>query len=274
MLPRNRKEVFFDVLRLQWRSLLLLGLILLLFALPLLLSSVVRDVYVSNFLAALEGTGAEQQPGAGYALAYWEIARSLVNILFLVVFSVALAGVSRVLRQYAWGENVHIPTDFAKGVKDNSKQMALLGFFTGLIFVLCLVVLYFSSSYQSGFLASLSLLPIAITLLLILPLFFISMVMIPVYSNPFGITLKNAFYIFTRVPFQTLLFLVCCAVIWIPALLPNLYCHLIGGAAALLLTPFVLLAWTLFCYHQFDRFINRSICPELVNKGIFQGPRD
>ena len=35
MLPSNRREVFFDVVKLQWRALLLLGILVLLFAMPL-----------------------------------------------------------------------------------------------------------------------------------------------------------------------------------------------------------------------------------------------
>ena len=112
-------------------------------------------------------------------------------------------------------------------------------------------------------------LPIAISILLILPVFSISLVMVPVYSNPFGANFKNALYVYTKTPLRTLLVMVGCAVIWIPTAIPNVYCHLFGGILAVLLLPFVLLAWTLFCYDQFDKYINRDICPELVNRGIF-----
>ena len=107
MLPQTRKAVFFDVLHLHWQKLLLLGFVLLCFAVPLLLSTVVRDIYVPNFLNAI---APDAQAEAGYALAYWEIARSIIGILFLMLFSVGLSGVLRILRQYAWLENVHIGT--------------------------------------------------------------------------------------------------------------------------------------------------------------------
>ena len=269
MLPQNRKAVFLDAVQLQWRNLLLLGLILLVFAIPLLLSSLTEDVYVSNFLETFNATASEQQAGAAYALAYWEIGRGLVNTLLLALFAVGLSGVCRVLRQYAWGENVHVPTDFVKGVKDNWKQTVLLGFLMGLIYTLCLIVLYFSSGYASGFVSALSMLPIAISILLILPVFSICLVMVPVYTNTFGAYFKNALYVYTKNPFRTLLVMLCCATIWIPTVIPNVYCHLFGGILAVLLLPFVLLAWTLFCYDRFDKYINRDICPELVNRGIF-----
>lgn len=201
MLPQNRKEIFFDVIHLQWRNLLLLGLILLLFALPLLLSTIAEDIYIPNFYASVDPDTTEQQMEAAYALAYWEIGRSLVNTLLLVLFSVAVSGVCRIIRQYAWEENVHIPTDFVKGIKDNIMQMA--------------------------------------------------------------------FSIYTQAPLKTLLAFGCCALVYVPSRIPNFYCHLFGGVICTLLTPFVLLAWTLFCYNQFDKYINKELCPELVNRGIF-----
>lgn len=117
MLPQTRKAVFFDVLQLQWRNLLLLGLIVLLFSTPLLLSTIVGDVYSRSYLAELARTGQELPVEAGYALTYFEIGRRLVNIPLLMLFCVGLAGVLRVLRQYAWEENVHLPTEFGGASK-------------------------------------------------------------------------------------------------------------------------------------------------------------
>lgn len=269
MLPHTRKEVFLDVLRLQWRSLFTLGLILLLFALPLVLSTVARDIYTANFGAELEKLNETAALEAGYALAYWEIGRNLLNIVFLTLLAVGVSGVCRVIRQYAWEENVHIPTDFVRGVKDNFPQTAALAVLSGLVYVLCLIVLYTSTSYGSDALSTVSMLPIGISVLLLIPVFSLCLTMIPVYSNRLTTSLKNAFIVYTQAPLQTLPVLLLCAVIWLPALIPNFYCHLLGSIAALLLMPFILLGWTLFCYEQFDRFINPTCCPDLIGKGIY-----
>lgn len=269
MLPHTRKEVFFDVLRLQWRSLFTLGLILLLFALPLVLSTVARDIYTANFGAELEKLNETAALEAGYALAYWEIGRNLLNIVFLTLLAVGVSGVCRVIRQYAWEENVHIPTDFVRGVKDNFLQTAALAVLSGLVYVLCLTVLYTSTSYGSDALSTVSMLPIGISVLLLIPVFSLCLTMIPVYSNRLTTSLKNAFIVYTQAPLQTLPVLLLCALVWLPALIPNFYCHLFGSIAALLLMPFILLVWTLFCYEQFDRFINPTCCPDLIGKGIY-----
>lgn len=268
MLPQTRKEVFFDVLQLQWRSLLLLGLILLLFYLPLLLSTTVNDLYISNLYASLEGADDTAKMAAGQALVYLDIIRSVINILFIAVLAAGFSGICRVVRQYAWGENVHIPTDFARGIRDNFSHTAAIGALAGLIHTLCLTVYYTASSYSTSLLSALSLLPIAISALAVLPILALAIVMIPVYSNRLGATLKNAFAVYSRSLFKVLLSLGCCLLIWIPAMLPNFYCHIFGSIAAVLLTPYALLAWTLFCYDQFDKYINPIVCPQLVGKGI------
>ena len=46
MLPQTRKAVFFDVFKLQWRKLLTLGGILVLFAVPMILSIVYYTVTI------------------------------------------------------------------------------------------------------------------------------------------------------------------------------------------------------------------------------------
>ena len=50
MLPHNRREVFFDVLKLQWKSLLLIGALVLAASIPLIACYVVEQLYSSMML--------------------------------------------------------------------------------------------------------------------------------------------------------------------------------------------------------------------------------
>lgn len=274
MLPATRRAVFFDVVQLQWQKLLLLGLILLLVYIPVLISVAVKDIYVSNLHQALTDATDDQKLYAGQTLVHFDIFRSAVHILFMLLFAVGLSGACRVLRQYAWGENVYMPTDLPKGIRDNYGPTAGLLVLTGIIYTLCLSVYYTASSYNSSLMAMLSLLPVTVSLLLILPIFALTLSMIPVYSNRLTENFKNAFYIYTRCLPKTLLVLGCCLLVWIPSLIPNFYFHIIGSALAILLTPFALLAWTLYCYNLFDIHINARLCPELIGKGTFPPMQD
>lgn len=268
MLPQSRKAIFFDVLQLHWQKLLLLGLILLLFYLPLLLSTAAKDIYISNLYAALEGAADPQISQAGISLMQLDILRNIIHILFILIFAVAFSGVMRTVRQYAWMENVHIPTDFGKGIRDNFRQTAAIGSLSGVIYVLCLAIYYSASSYSTDLLAAASLLPIAISLFFVLPVFAIAIAMVPIYDNRLWTTLKNAFFVYSRTVFRNILTLCCCLAPWIISLLPNFYCHIFGSVFAVLLIPFALLAWYLYCYEQFDQHLNPVVCPELIGKGI------
>ncbi len=269
MLPQSRRAIFFDVLKLQWRKMLLLGIVLLAFSLPLLLSDVAGTVYSANYIAAIEQSGIEASYDAAGGLIRFELIRSAVNIVLLLIFLVGLSGVLRVLRQLAWEENVYLPTDFPAGIKSNYGQLALLGILCGVIVLLCKSVLFFSVGYRSGMTATLSLLPLAASILLLLPAVCLCLAMIPVYANPLRANLKNAFYVYFSSPLRVLGTLLACAAFWLPMLIPDLTWHCIGHAFAFLTLPVTLLAWMLFCFTRFDVSINAAQCPELIGKGTF-----
>lgn len=268
MLPQTRRALFFDVVKLQWKNLLFCGLILVLFGIPLILSQGVEDMFIMSLYQSVGSASDTQLLQAGQQLAFFSVLRSFINILLIVVLCVALSGLLRVIRQHAWGENVHLLTDLARGIRDNFRQCAAIGALAGLIYALCLILYYFVGVLRSSFITVLALLPIAVSVLLVLPVFAISLSMIPVYSNPLKATLRNAFAVYTGSFWQTMPVLLGCLAVWIPALLPNFYCHMLGLFAGLLLTPFCLLAWTLFCHHLFDIHINPLVCPELIGRGI------
>lgn len=270
MLPHNRREVFFDVLKLQWRKLLLLGVILLAFSLPLILSALAGDVYTGSMIASVENGEPELQAAAAHALFRFELIRGAANILLFLFFLVGLSGALRVLRQLAWEENVHFPTDFAAGVRSNLGQLAILGALCGVIALLCRILLYFSTFYRSGMAAAVSLLPAAASVLILLPAACVCLVMIPVYVNPLRANLKNAFYVYFSSPLRVLGTLAVCALFWLPSLAPYPGFRLFGSMFAYFTLPLTLLGWTLFCYERFDLLINAEQCPELLGRGVFR----
>ena len=269
MLPQNRKQIFRDVMHLHWQKLLLLGMILLIFYIPILLTTIIYDIYTAGIYHAMPSMAPEMQENAVTFVMQLDLIRSIIVIPLLALLSVALSGILRTIRQYAWEENVHIPSDFAKGIRDNFRQTAALSMLAGLVFTLCLSVFYSADAYNSYIVSILSLLPVAISFLLIFPVFLTALIMIPVYSNRLGATLKNAFFVYTRSLLRSLGFLLLCLIIWIPAFVPNLQFHIFGSIFAVLLTPIALLGWTVFCYDNFDKHLNPLVCPELIGKGTF-----
>lgn len=271
MLPQTRKAVFFDVVHLQWKNLILLGLILALFYVPVLIATAARDLMQSGIYLSAQN---EDLVNAKNGIIFLQVAHGILLIPLMAVFTVALSGALRIIRQYAWEENVHLTTDFAKGIRDNYRQTAAITTLGAVIYVLCLMVYHSASAYQNAIFSLFSLLPVGISVLVVLPIFAIALAMIPVYSNTLFQALKNAFYVYCRSLLKVLLAMVCCLLPWVPALVPNFYCHILGGLLGIVLTPFILLGWNLFCYNRFDTHINPRVCPELIGKGTFPADKN
>lgn len=268
MLPQTRRAVFFDVIQLQWRNLLLLGLLLLLFYIPALLSGLIKDIAVSSLYASVDTGDAAQ--GAALSAILLDILFCLIGIVLIAVFAAGFSGVLRIIRQHAWGENVHTPTDFIKGIRDNYGQTVGIGILGGLIYTLCVMVRYYAAACGTQILSMALSIPIALSALVIAPILAVAIAMIPIYKNSLWSTLKNAFYVYWRSCLKVTGSFVGCLLPWFIPMIPNFYCHAIGGIAAVLLTPVSLLAWCLLCYNRFDEHINPLVSPQLIGKGVYK----
>lgn len=257
MLPQNRKEVFWDVLRLHWGKFFLLGLLMLLCMLPVHLSAILRDVYTVNMDPVLSKESNIQ----------FQNLQTLISIPLMTVLALPLAGLMRILRQYAWGENVSFSFDFFKGLRQNWAQTALTIFVGSSSFSMALISFRTTSGAESNA-AIFALIPLSLFLLLIFPLCALMVAAIPVYSNNWIGNLKVALMIYAKAPIKTLVVLLGTFLIFFLAFVPNFYFHIISRITASLLLPVSLLVWTLFCHSQFDQYINLHEHPDLVNRGI------
>ena len=272
MLPQTRRAVFFDVLKLQWRKLLLLGIILVAFSLPMVALNLVRDGYAYGMILLNGGADDSARNQAGIQMIATDVLVSALLTIPFMIYSIGLAGVMRVLRQFAWGENVHIPTDFARGVKDNFRSMLLLGALAGAILALCTYLYYLAVSYNTEMMWILCLAPIAFSVLFILPVFVISIVMIPVYNNPIIHIFRMAFWVYISGHWRVLLGVALTVALRVLGMLPNTFFHFVFGLLASLAAPVVLLGWTLFCYDRFDKDLNPDFCPDLIGRGLYIPP--
>ncbi len=274
MLPQTRRAVFFDVFKLQWRRLLILGGILVLFALPLVVLNLLRDGYAIGIFYSVEGAGEEAKNQAGFQLLLADAWKSVFQIVPFMILGVGLAGVMRVLRQFAWGENVYIPTDFGRGVKDNLRPMLLLSFLAGAVLALCHFLYYLAVCYQTDRMWLVCIIPSAFSALFVLPVFTISIVMIPIYNNPLMQIFKMAFFVYVKGFGKVLLGVLLTVALSVAGMLPNTFCHFVFGLLAAVTAPTILLGWTLFCYNRFDKDVNPIICPELIGRGLYIPPEE
>ncbi len=275
MLPATRKEVFFDVLKLHYVELISLGLILFAFALPLIANLLVSDLYSAQLSSSLEHTQLQAEiKQLVRESALVRITTALVSIPLLTLLFVGVSGVLRVVRQYAWEENVFLFRDFILGIRQNGKQTALLGAAGG-----CVAALYvylqsmaeLNASPQQYYMASAL---GTVGFLFLLPIAAYMLVCISLYGNTFLQNFAQAFVLYMKAPVKTVTAVFCCfgmPVFWV---IPNTTLHfalMIVFATAL---PTVLLGWYLFSYDQLDKYVHAEKHPDLVGKGLYQNEEE
>lgn len=269
MLPHNRREVFFDVLKLQWKSLLYIGALVLVAAIPLIACYVMEQLYSSMMLdqvANIENTS--EYMSTLNKINVFSSVMAFIKIPFFVLLSVVLAGVARMIRQYAYEECVTFSYDFSEGIKQNCKQSVLLAICISSIGA----VSYFAYGMMSnteGLMGVMMALPMMLFIVILAPIASVMAVIIPVYNNRFVTNLKWAIYVFVKSPFKVLVSCLVTSSIFAVSLIPNFIAGLLGTAIGYLLLPIAMLGFYLSMFNVLDDLINKDHYPEIVGKGTF-----
>lgn len=262
-LPHNRKEVFFDCVKLYWQKLLLLGLIMLACAVPLLTVSAVCDT-VQQGLSRQLADGVIDKVAYNGQTAWIRFAEALIDIPCYVIVCVGLSGTVRVTRQMIWAEPLFFANDFADGIKQNWLTFCLCGFLVSLLNV----YLAFAESSGGGLPAYL---PLGVVTIVVLPTALWMMAASSVYNIGIGKNITNSFVLYIKTPFVTWLFVALFASVAIPGLIGFVALRCIFLAVfAVVMLPIFMLLWQLVSYSYFDKFINKQAYPEIVDKGIWR----
>ena len=271
MMPKTRKAVFADVLKMHWFDFMKLGLLLLVAYLPVLSSMFIQDVYEIRAIEELSAsTSAEAMRKLLIETVSLRCANAIFNVVFLCLFGLVLSGVLRVIRQFAWEEVVFLWRDFWIGIKQNKGQITAILAIVGIQNV---VRIYLTGTGQVTGNQVISLVGMIFTgtsILIFAPVWAFMCVQVSVYGNSFWQNVKLGFAVYAKTCLQSLLSLAMLALPWIISLLPNIWCHLIGQGVGVFLLPLTLLIWFLYVFHFMDQYINPGHFPELVGKGLFK----
>ena len=255
-LPRNRWRMFGDIVKNEWKTLLILGLVFLLLCLPLILSHYYYLVIV-NRIATSENP--EMQDIRTAALIYYA-----VNVGILLIVSVFFGGVQRIYKRLAFGQGFLFGGDFLEGIRENWKENLIRFLIHGL--------LEFAFGFLSLLVLSKPIIAYALNGLLfgiLRPAFLVGLFVGAIYSDPFGKKFFVGIVIFLKyLPHAILAYTLIC---W-PSLLV-----LIGITFAKLFLPMILafvscplgyLGATLLMNYVLDKAINAASFPTLVRKGL------
>lgn len=272
MLPKNRKEVFFDVVKNNWGRFLLYGCLVLLISLPLQVSAVLGDLYQMQLSSMLDAGQITSQEAVLLASSS-DNTLALTGILCWVIFAIGLSGLAHIMRQHAWEESVYFRYEYIKGIRQNAGSFILLGLLTGLVRFACgwfhnVILLNGGNAYYyAGYL------PAAWAAVLLLPPAAYLAVCIPIYSVKFYQNVKTAFMLYFKNLFKTVLAVALCGAVFLLQLIPGFYVQIVCRVAICFALPFILLAWFLFTYDRLDETVNPKWYPFLVGRGVYQGEK-
>ena len=260
-LPHTRPQVFWDRVRNCPGKLLLSGLLLLLFALPLLATDFFADLSFASLTEALRN-GEMTEDGYLGAVRSLQYVSSVVRVVGYVLFGLGAAGVARQIRQLVFGESYEYGQNFRQGVRENAAWYCLCFFLIGLLRA-------FISAARQGRSDVLGYLPTCVFVLLIFPILLQMLVQVTLYTHSFfNMWLTSAFLYTKTLPVSLLFSLVFLA----GGLLDRLgfIARCCGKIVYLFLLPLLFMAWYLYVASALDRHINRAHYPELVDRGVWR----
>lgn len=269
MLPKNRKEVFADVVKTNLSQFLIYGCIVFITSFPIHLSAILEKLYRAQ-LSGEVGAGELNADQAVMLASSSGNTLALTDILWYVLFAVSFSGLARVIRQHAWEESVYFRYEYGKGVRQNAGGFALLGLLAGMIRFACVWFrnMYFvNGADQNSFIGYL---PTIWAVILLVPAALYLTVCIPLYDVKFYQNVKNAFLVYFKNIWKSLPAVAICVAVAAIRLLPGFWMQLAGGAAVSFALPFLALGWFLFAFDRLDESINKKLYPQLLGRGVFR----
>lgn len=284
-LPKNRWQLFWEMLRIRFAGLMRLNLMYAVAWLPVIL------VTILSVFAMVAGLSQVNEAGETVLLT-GEEARSLLTSLafgwlLLMIPSIAItgpftAGVSYVTRNWARDEHAFVWSDFKDAVKTNWKQALLVSFITSLMPIILYVcwTFYGSMTAQSAFFV----VPQVLAVMLVVVWFLAAVYMYPLmvtYKLKFKDLVRNALLLSVgRLPQSVGLRLLAAVPLLIGAAVILLSGQVQWAVLGLMLY-YILIGYSLsrFIYASytnavFDKYINSRIDGAPVNRGLSQDDDD
>ena len=262
-LPTSRKEAFKDVYRHNFKNITLSGLMLLLFAVPLIVFLIFMDYGKTGM--TLQRYSEKELIAV---LLLWDIIVNVGVVVLLYVVLIALMGVTRVLKLLVWQEGIDFFYDFKVGIKENIKHFSLLYLFSSLLFLGTYFVYIFLLNFIIG-----------IWLIILFDIVFVSLFLwalfvINVYQTTLWNYIKNAAFFFSRSILLTILFVILITFPFFSVFIPLSGVTIVVKYSLIIIMlvfyyPLMIIVGYLYSLSKFDTFINKDNYPEIYRKGLY-----
>jgi len=280
--PHTRKEVFVQLFRYHKRTLLNVGLMCALFALPTV-AAVLLSVLYKAYIPALIADGSIVPPVADDTMLSTVLLEMQVDRLVCLVLIptnalifVGLSGGVHVIRQAAWGENVSFFYDFGRGIKQNCKHYLVYALIFGLSLLFCVFVVGYYSVSQSHAAVRIISIAVAVTqFLTVSGVLVFALSYADIYTSSIAKELRNAFIFFIVGLPKNIGLLILTAVPLLLLLIPSAIAQTVSALAIALLFPsYAILIWVLRGDAVFDRYVNFGDNARIAGKGIVWDEQD
>lgn len=257
-LPLTRKDVFCESYKEHFRLIFNIGVLCLLFLIPVIIVSFMRDLYVISVVGQIEEQTAEKVAAVVYQA---DAVYGLFQILAQTLFAVLFAGVVQLIRQLLWNEPIFFGDDLKRGLKSNSIKYGVTVF---ILSVLNYAINVFTRSIVNYILNG-------IFVAIILPVVIWFLLQSIYYNLSVFACIKNAILLYIKTLPVTILLLVCTIVpLWLVSNLISLV--LVKYIVLIVLYLFYLvpltMCWMLYASHIFDKYLNKVHYPEIYRKGM------
>lgn len=256
-LPSSRPALFWDILKNEYRKLMGVSLILILFAIPFLALHFFSDAWI----IALERSGEENVAFPRYIFL-------ALNPVATLIFGLGVAGSLRIIKRLCYLEPVFFFEDLKLGIKQNGWQSALNAFLMGLFFSGTYI---FRLLHPDDFVWNI---PLGLFALIIYPSFLFAFPIIATYKTKVGQT----FSLGARMYLKTFVFsLIPLALFLSPYLfemIPDLVIKYLVILVFLFFSSVLLLAFFLYETHFLDKYINKENYSELYDRGIHRKKKE
>lgn len=261
-LPKNRLSLFFDVLKNNWRKLLLIGLFFLLSVFPLIGINFYFDTVNYSFYNDLLIGKIDQQTYREYYNLNI-LLNGCFSALAILLASIPLAGLMKIIKRLVFLDPVFFKEDFLSGIKENGAFFVLIGLNASIFIAFdSLVLLLQTSNVVKG-------IAIGVSFVFVFPILLIMLSMVPIYKVKFISCWLNSFKLYIKhFPFNILM----TAVVLSPFALSFIQIiavkYIIIVCVCLLISPLLLVGLFDYCCYMFDESINKAQYPNYYRKGL------
>lgn len=260
-LPHNRWQVFTDRLQTHFGKFLLLGLLLLLFSLPLFAVRFFADLLVTSVQESYHSMQITEQQFVD-TLKTIQLFSALAGVVGYVIFGIGVMGVIRHVRKMAWSEPTSFWYDFGIGIKQN------LG---GLWCFLAMGVLNaFSSVCMQNYSGVIAVVPFCLQVLVLFPIILHIVVQLSIYNHKTWDLITTSSFIYLKTAPLSIVFSLLFSSYGLLDLIPSFAVKYLLKMAFVILLPIAMLGWFLYCCSALDKYVNRQSYPQIVDKGIWR----